>query len=85
MSSRETLLINEIAPGGSPSQLGMQLDVFEKIDMGPSYAAGMSPARYGTFEPIDFKKYKTPDELAKITDLNGHTFILFDVTEATTM
>lgn len=83
MSSAETLLVNTLAPGGSHTQLGMQLGVFEKIDMGPSYAAGMSPARYGTFEPIEFNKYKTPDELAKIQGLNGHTFILFDVTEAT--
>ncbi|NBK21029.1 MAG: hypothetical protein EOM68_03275 [Spirochaetia bacterium] len=83
MSSRETLLVNDLAPGVSETNLAMQLQVYEKIDMGPTYANGLAPARYGTFDPIDFNQYKTPDQLAKIQDLNGHTFVLFDVTETT--
>lgn len=85
MTSRESLLVNELSPGSSETKLKTELQVFEKFDNGPAYAYGIAPARYGTFDPIEFNRYSTPEQLAEIQDLNGHTFVLFDVTEATTM
>ena len=85
MPKAEMLLKNSLAPGADVSSLATQLKIFEKMDM-PSYGfeTGIAPARYGTFEPIDFNKYTTPDQLAKIQDLNGHVFFRFELMEVIT-
>ena len=47
------------------------------------FDTGIAPTRYGNFDPIDFNKYTTPDQLAKIQDLNGHEFFRFELIEST--
>ncbi len=79
MAKEESLLRNSTVPGESITSVKNQLKVFEKMDL--EYT-GIAPARYGTFEPIDFNRYTTPDELAKIAGINGHMFALFDVVES---
>jgi tetratricopeptide (TPR) repeat protein len=79
MAKSEKLLKNNLAPGKSLYTLSAELYLYEKIK--EDFSRGMSPARYGTFEEIDFNDYETPDQLAKIVDLNGHVFALFDVVE----
>jgi len=86
MTKPEVLLKNNLAPGKTETELATQLSFFEKIEL-PSWGfeTGISPARYGTFEPIDFNKYSTPDELTRIQDLKGHVFFNFEVIEATSV
>lgn len=83
MAKAELLQKNTMATGATSNLLASQLKLFEKMDL-PNYGfeTGIAPARYGTFDPIDFSKYSTPDELARIQDLNGHVFFLFEVIES---
>ncbi len=83
MPKAELLKKNTLAAGSDSMTLATQLRLFEKMDI-PTYGfeTGIAPARYGTFDPIDFNKYDTPDQLAKIQDLNGHDFFLFELIES---
>ena len=83
MPKAEWLLKNSLAPEADASALATQLKIFEKMDI-PNFGfeTGIAPARYGTFDPIDFNRYSTPDELAKIQDLNGHVFFRFELIES---
>lgn len=86
MAKSEVLSKNTLAVGASVNDLATQLRLFEKMDL-PNWGfeTGIAPARYGTFEPIDFTKYSTPDELARIQDLNGHLFFQFELIESRDM
>jgi len=82
MTKYEVLSKNTLALGACMNDVATQLRLFEKMDL-PNWGfeIGIAPARYGTFEPIDFTKYSTPDELARIQDLNGHVFFQFELME----
>lgn len=82
MSSPRQMMVNAVAPGVTDVTFQYQLSKFEDIDMPDiSFGAGATPATYGTGEAIDLSRYENPSELARIKDLNGHTFFLFDVYE----
>lgn len=77
MSKRRTVLVNELEPYRSVDELATELMQYEKIQLGNTKPIEgislMNGIRY----------IETPEELAKIQDLNGHTFILFDFYKTT--
>jgi hypothetical protein len=77
MASQETLLISNLTDGWDLSTVVYELRDFEKMDTGGGNR--IVPTNNGN--PIDFTKYKTPEQLNEIHNLNGHTFALFDIIE----
>lgn len=75
------LLVNEAPVGMNDITMLYQLKHNDGLDI-PDYASGMSlnvqAATYGTGEKIVPEKYSHPSEMAVVTDLNNHTFWLFD-------
>ena len=79
MTSEKVIKINTLTQDNYNYYLGDQLKSFEKVTMPyGGFDSGMQTAIRATSGPLDFSKYKSPAELVKKDDLNGHTFFLFD-------
>lgn len=79
MPTAPSLNINTLAPGFTSTDIGSQISAFESKDVA-KVLHGIQMAGHSTMG-IKFSNYQLPSQLAKIEDLNGHTFALFNFIE----
>jgi len=81
MYPARTLAVNTIAPGASIAELANQIATFESQDI-KKIVYGITAAGPSKNETYSIPDYQLPRQLAKLKNLNGHTFTLFNVIEA---
>ena len=79
MASPQVFLVNTLTQDQYHYYLADQLKSFEKVDL-PKFGfdVGMTTARKPMLGLPNFDKFKSPAELVREDNINGHTFFLFD-------